>query len=171
MSNRIEVILGDITTQRVDAIVNAANSYLRAGGGVCGDICTAAGHELIDASRALNGCKTGEAKITKGFRLPAKYIIHAVGPIWEGGDHGEKELLYAAYANSLKLAVEYEVKTIAFPSISTGNYGYPLQEAAPVAVGAIQDFLSNDLSIEKVTIVCFNEHAYATYKKAVEEWA
>ena len=150
------MIRGDITKQKVDAIVNAANSSLLGGGGVDGAIHRAAGNELVMECRELHGCKTGQAKITKGYKLPAKWVIHTVGPVWQGGNKGEEELLAACYRNSLELAVKNATKTIAFPSISTGAYRFPVDRAAVIAITEIKRFLKYNSSIEKVWMVCFD---------------
>ncbi len=165
MNNRIELIRGDITKLQVDAIVNAANSSLLGGGGVDGAIHRAAGPELVAECRALHGCATGEAKITKGYKLPAKYVIHTVGPVFGRNPSRQEEQLKGCYYNSLKLAVENNCKTIAFPNISTGAYGYPKSEAAMIAVNAAKAFPDNNNSIEKVIFVCFDDENYAIYKK------
>ncbi len=167
MSQRIKVVEGDITKQNVDAIVNAANTRLLGGGGVDGAIHRAAGPELLEECRTLGGCETGQAKITRGYNLPAKHVIHTVGPVWHGGQQGEDELLANCYRNSLTLAVEHEVRTIAFPSISTGAYGYPMDRAAKIAVSEIRAFLSNALVIEQVLLVCFGEKAFHMHDQAV----
>lgn len=169
MMERFEVIKGDITKQNVDAIVNAANKSLLGGGGVDGAIHEAAGPELLAECRKLNGCNTGEAKITKGYKLPAKWVIHTVGPIWHGGNDGEDMLLAACYRNSLELAVKNGIKTIAFPSISTGVYRFPVDRAAAIAVREIKRFLKTDDSIEKVVMVCFNENVYGVYKALADK--
>ncbi len=165
MSNRIELIRGDITKLQVDAIVNAANSGLLGGGGVDGAIHRAAGPELVAECRVLHRCATGEAKITKGYKLPAKYVIHTVGPVYGRNPSRQEEQLKGCYYNSLKLAVENSCKTIAFPNISTGAYGYPKSEAAMIAVDVARDFLGNDNPIEKVIFVCFDDENYLIYKK------
>ncbi|MEL4304811.1 O-acetyl-ADP-ribose deacetylase [Methanococcoides sp. LMO-2] len=170
LSDRVVVVKGDIVELDVDAIVNAANNSLLGGGGVDGAIHTAAGPELLEECRSLKGCPTGEAKITSGYRLPAKYVIHTVGPIWRGGTSGEDEMLARCYRNSLKLAVRNGVSSIAFPSISTGAYGFPVNRAAGIAVDEILDFLEKNSSIEKVLLVCFNERAFESYSSALEEW-
>ncbi|MBN1789827.1 MAG: O-acetyl-ADP-ribose deacetylase [Bacteroidales bacterium] len=165
--NRIELIKGDITRLKVDAIVNAANTSLLGGGGVDGAIHRAAGPLLLEECRTLNGCKTGEAKITGGYNLPAKYVIHTAGPVWQGGDHNEQELLRACYRNSLSLASSRQLKTIAFPNISTGVYGYPRQLAADVTIATVRDWLSLHNEIEKIIFVVFDEENYEIYKKAL----
>ncbi|MFN2366004.1 MAG: O-acetyl-ADP-ribose deacetylase [Desulfurivibrionaceae bacterium] len=161
---RIELVDSDITTQKVDAIVNAANNSLL-GGGVDGAIHRAAGPELLAECRTLKGCATGEAKITKGYRLPARYVIHTVGPVWRGGGEGEAELLASCYKKSFALAAEHNLKTIAFPAISTGVYGFPKQAAAEIAIRETRAALKADPDLEKVIMVCFNRqtrHAYQT---------
>jgi O-acetyl-ADP-ribose deacetylase (regulator of RNase III) len=167
MKNEIEIIEGDITKLKVDAIVNAANTSLLGGGGVDGAIHRAAGPELLKECRKLNGCKTGEAKITKGYNLPAKYVIHTVGPVWFRGINNEDELLSNCYKNSLKLAVEYKIKTIAFPSISTGVYSFPFERAGNIAVNTVRKYLEKENSIDKVIFVCFGAEAFEIYKKII----
>lgn len=166
---RIHIVLGDITKLEVDAIVNAANNTLLGGGGVDGAIHRAAGPELLEECRKLNGCETGKAKITKGYKLPAKYVIHTVGPIWRGGNANEDELLASCYRNPLQLAVENNIKTIAFPSISTGAYRFPVKRAAQIAVDEIKAFLKNNESIEKVFMVCFDKKTMEAYSEALSE--
>lgn len=168
---RFSIIRGDITTQAVDAIVNAANTSLLGGGGVDGAIHRAAGPQLLEECRTLHGCKTGQAKLSKGYRLPAKYVIHTPGPIWQGGGHGEEALLGSCYRNSLALAKEYGCKTVAFPSISTGVYRFPLKRAAAIAVDAILAFLEGERSIQLVTMVCFDEKTKAAYEQAFQDAA
>lgn len=160
---QINTITGDITKLDVDAIVNAANNSLLGGGGVDGAIHRAAGPELLEACRQLDGCETGEAKITAGYRLPAGHVIHTVGPVWQGGHQGEPELLASCYRNSLALAAREGLTTVAFPAISTGVYGYPLQDATKVAVQTVKDFL-NDHPDMKVTFVCFDEETRKVYE-------
>lgn len=158
----IRVLRADITTLAVDAVVNAANESLLGGGGVDGAIHRAAGPELLAYCRTLNGCPTGEARITPGFRLPAKWIIHTVGPVWQGGRHGEAELLAGCYRNSLALAKQQGVRTIAFPSISTGVYGYPKDAAARIAIRVMREFGSE---FEEIIACCFSEADVALYKQ------
>lgn len=160
---RIEIVKGDITTLAVDAIVNAANTSLLGGGGVDGAIHRAAGPELLEACRKLGGCPTGEARLTKGYRLPARYVIHAVGPIWTGGNSNEDALLASAYRASLELAVQHGLRSIAFPAISTGAYGFPLERAVPIALNTVQAFLERDQTLQRVLMVCFDAHTYQTY--------
>ncbi len=164
MISTIEIFKGDITKLKVDAIVNAANSSLLGGGGVDGAIHRAAGPKLLEECRKLNGCKTGEAKITKGYNLPANFVIHTVGPVWNGGNYNEDELLTNCYLNSLKLAVENKIKSIAFPAISTGVYGFPLERAAQIAIKTVNKFIQSDKSIQKIIFVCFDDRTYQTYK-------
>lgn len=166
---KIEIIEGDITKQTVDAIVNAANCSLLGGGGVDGAIHRAAGPELLAECRTLNGCETGKAKITKGYRLPAKYVIHTPGPIWHGGGRGEAELLASCYRSCLTLASEYGCKTVDFPSISTGVYHFPLAQAAEIAVDTITGYLAQHPEIERVRMVCFNEQTAVHYEKALRD--
>jgi O-acetyl-ADP-ribose deacetylase (regulator of RNase III) len=160
MPERIEILIGDITEQNTDAIVNAANNSLLGGGGVDGAIHRAAGKELLAECRTLNGCETGEAKITKGYKLPAKYVIHTVGPVWHGGNYNEKVLLASCYRNCLKLASDNNLKTIAFPSISTGAYRFPIEDASEIALTEIIQFLKSNSSIKKVKIVCFGNEVF-----------
>lgn len=161
--NRIEIIQADITKLEVDAIVNAANRTLLGGGGVDGAIHRVAGSGLRAECQALSGCVPGEAKITKGYKIPAKYVIHTVGPIWHGGDKNEAELLASCYRESLKLAVKYDIRTIAFPAISCGLYGYPIKEAAKIAINEVKKFLENNRTIEKVYFVCFSADVFKVY--------
>lgn len=164
---KIEIILGDITKQCVDAIVNAANCSLLGGGGVDGAIHRAAGPELLAECRGLNGCDTGKAKITKGYRLPAKYVIHTPGPVWHGGGRGEAELLASCYRSCLELAAENGCRTVDFPSISTGVYHFPLDKASVIAVDAIAAFLAERPEIERVRMVCFDSRTAEFYEKAL----
>ena len=167
MNEKIKTILGDITKQNVDAIVNAANTSLLGGGGVDGAIHRAAGPELLAECRTLNGCRTGEAKITKGHKLPAKYVIHTPGPVWHGGSKNEPQLLASCYRSCLTLAVEKGCKTVDFPSISTGVYHFPLEKASVIAINTIADFLKQHPEIEQVRMVCFDEKTKAHYDKAI----
>lgn len=160
---RIEIIEGDITKLAVDAIVNAANTSLLGGGGVDGAIHRAAGPQLLEACRKLGGCPVGEARLTEGYQLPARYVIHTVGPIWQGGAHNEDALLASAYRSSLALAVQHGIRSIAFPSISTGAYGFPMERAIPIALNTVQAFLEGDQTLQRVIMVCFGREAYEQY--------
>jgi O-acetyl-ADP-ribose deacetylase (regulator of RNase III) len=164
-SPTLRTIHADIATVDVDAVVNAANASLLGGGGVDGAIHYAAGPELLEACRALGGCAPGDAKITRGFRLPARYIIHTVGPIWRGGTRSEQELLAACYRRSLELAVEHEISSIAFPSISTGAFAFPLKLAAPIALDAVQRFDFSHSELREVIFCCYSREDYAIYRK------
>ena len=164
MKERIEIIEGDITRQEVDAIVNAANTSLLGGGGVDGAIHRAAGPELLEETRKIGGCPTGEARVSKGYRLPARWVIHTVGPVWAGGHKNEENLLANCYKNSLRAAVEHGVKTVAFPSISTGAYRFPLDRATEIAMIETKRFLETDKTIEKVIFVCFGEKVLKKYQ-------
>jgi O-acetyl-ADP-ribose deacetylase (regulator of RNase III) len=165
---RLEAVQGDITRQRVDAIVNAANSTLLGGGGVDGAIHRAAGPELVAECRLLGGCPTGEARITRGYRLPAAHVIHTVGPIWRGGGSAEAELLRSCYVNSLRLAGDKGVRSIAFPAISTGAYGYPIDQAAAIAVAATREGLSTASWVELVRFVCFSASDLEVYRRLLD---
>ena len=171
MRNRVAVIEGNITDQKVDAIVNAANTTLLGGGGVDGAIHRAAGPELLEECRRLGGCPTGEARITKGYNLPARWVIHTVGPVWSGGGHEEEELLARCYRSCFALAERNDVKTIAFPSISTGAYQFPVGPASRIARAEIQSFLERNTTLEKVFVVCFNKEVYDSYMAAFEEFS
>lgn len=161
---RLRAIQGDITTLAVDAIVNAANSSLLGGGGVDGAIHRAAGPQLLEACRALGGCATGDAKLTDGYRLPARYVIHTVGPVWRGGSAGEDAQLASCYRRSLQLAAEHAVARIAFPAISTGVYGFPLARAARIAVASVRETLPHTPGIQEVLFVCFSPEAFDIYR-------
>lgn len=167
MSPILRVMQADITTLKVDAIVNAANSSLLGGGGVDGAIHRAAGPELLRECRLLGGCKVGEAKLTKGYRLPAKFVIHTVGPVWHGGTHGEPELLAACYRNSLQAAA-HDARSIAFPCISTGVYGYPVELAARIAVNTVSSVLPELGSVREVIFCCYSASDFAVYQKLVD---
>ena len=164
----VRLIQGDITRLEVDAIVNAANRTLLGGGGVDGAIHRAAGPQLLEACRALHGCETGEAKITPGFRLPAAYVIHTVGPVWQGGDQGEEDLLASCYTRSLELAVRYKLGSVAFPNISTGVYGFPKALAAKIATSAVSRFLEKEQPSPEVTFVVFDPENEALYRSLLE---
>jgi O-acetyl-ADP-ribose deacetylase (regulator of RNase III) len=162
---KIDIIRGDITKLDVDAIVNAANTTLLGGGGVDGAIHRAAGTELLAECRTLGGCRPSEAKITRGYRLPARFVIHTVGPVWRGGERHEPEILANCYRSSLQLALENEIKTIAFPAISCGAYGYPIPEAAQIAVKTTRDFLATEDKIDKVIFILWSEDIYDAYRR------
>jgi O-acetyl-ADP-ribose deacetylase (regulator of RNase III) len=168
MAGRIDILQGDITKLDVDAIVNAANEALASGGGVCGAIHANAGPELAAACAKLDGCATGEAKITPGFGLPARYVIHAVGPVWGGGERGEGKLLAACYINALKLAAAHGLKSIAFPAISTGIYGFPPDRAALIAVRTVRETLPDVPGIERVVFCCFGDESRDIHEQALE---
>jgi O-acetyl-ADP-ribose deacetylase (regulator of RNase III) len=163
----MQIVRGDITQSAVDAIVNAANTTLLGGGGVDGAIHRAAGPLLLEECRALGGCRPGEAKLTRGYRLPARFVIHTVGPIWAGGDHDEADVLAGCYQNSLRLAVEHEVKTIAFPAISCRAYGYPIAEAAEVAVECTARFLRTNITVDRVDFVVVSDNLQRAYEAAL----
>jgi len=164
---RIVLHQGDITTLAVDAIVNAANSSLLGGGGVDGAIHRAAGRELLRECREIGVCPTGEARVTRGYRLPARYVIHAVGPVWRGGGAGEGSLLASCYRNALRLAVEHDVRSLAFPAISTGVYGYPGDRAAEIAISEVTGFLTQDALLASVMFCCFDAGTMAHYRRAL----
>ena len=168
-ANRLAVIAGDITQQRVEAIVNAANTSLHGGGGVDGAIHRAAGPELLAECRTLGGCATGQAKITKGYKLPARWVIHTVGPVWHDGQHGEDELLASCYRSCFALVEQHGIKTVAFPSISTGEYDFPMDRAARIAVRETKQFLERNQSVEQVILVCFGTSALEIHQAALHE--
>ena len=161
----IEIVEGDITKQKVDAIVNAANTSLLGGGGVDGAIHRAAGPDLLEECRTLHGCPTGDAKLTRGYRLPAPWVIHTVGPVWRDGNHSEDELLASCYRKSLEVAVHTGIRTVAFPAISTGIYGFPLERATRIAVREVRLFLKRNAALEKVLFVCFDSHTLECYQR------
>ena len=165
MKTELRVIRGDITTLAVDAIVNAANSSLLGGGGVDGAIHRAAGPELLEECRKLGGCPTGDARITGGYRLNARHVIHTVGPVWRGGKQGEPELLASCYRRSLQLAIDHGLTSIAFPSISTGAYGYPIELAAPMAVGTVREVVAGESPLREVVFCCFSAADFAVYQR------
>ncbi len=170
MVERFSVIKGDIVRVKTQAIVNAANTSLLGGGGVDGAIHRAAGKELLLECETLGGCPTGEAKITSAYKLRAEYVIHTPGPIWRGGNRGEAELLANCYKNSLKLAREHDITSISFPSISTGVYRYPVEQAARIAIREIMTFLEHDKDMERIQMVCFDEETFRVYEKAWKEY-
>jgi O-acetyl-ADP-ribose deacetylase len=167
MPTAIGAVRGDITTLAVDAVVNAANSSLLGGGGVDGAIHYAAGPELLEECRLLGGCPTGEARLTRGYRLPARWIIHTVGPVWKGGIHGEPALLAACYQSSLRLAADNQFQSVAFPAISTGAYAYPLKLATEVAVASVRGFFAEYIDFEEIVFCCYSGEDFATYKRAL----
>jgi O-acetyl-ADP-ribose deacetylase (regulator of RNase III) len=168
LQEKIEIIQGDITQLKVDAIVNAANQSLLGGGGVDGAIHRAAGPQLLEECRTLGGCPTGEAKITAGYNLPARHVIHTVGPVWNGGGHNENNLLASCYRNSLQLAVNHKLRSIAFPSISTGVYGFPIERASRIALRVILDFITTEESSPRVVMTCFSEQDLEAYRLAYQ---
>ena len=168
MMKGIELVQGDITTMKVDAIVNAANTSLLGGGGVDGAIHRAAGPQLLEECRSIGGCPTGEARITKGYNLTAKYVIHTVGPIWRGGDSGEPQLLASAYRKSLELAKSKGIKSVAFPNISTGIYGFPKRRAARIAIDTVKLFMKSNRKPEYVCFVCFDDENFLFYKELLD---
>jgi len=169
-SGFVQVLQGDITRQRVDAIVNAANSSLLGGGGVDGAIHRVAGPELLEACRPLGGCRPGEAKITPGFRLPAKFVIHTVGPVWHGGHEHEDAVLAKCYRSVMDVAVANHVRTIAFPSISTGAYGFPVHRAAPIALRELHQAIDRYPQFQVVRVICFNADVFRAYEDAIQDY-
>jgi len=167
IKQKIKLLKGDITQLEVDAIVNAANTSLLGGGGVDGAIHRAAGSELLEECKTLGGCATGQAKVTKGYQLPAKYIIHTVGPVWRGGAKGEAKQLSSCYVATFKLALEHKIKTIAFPAVSCGIYGFPIAQAALIAVKETANFLEQHPEMEAVDFVCFSDEVYEAYQQAL----
>lgn len=167
--NRFAVVEGDITRQRVEAIVNAANASLLGGGGVDGAIHRAAGPELLAECRTLGGCAEGQAKITKGYKLPARWVIHTVGPVWRRGDFGEAESLASCYRSCFALVEQHGIKTVAFPSISTGAFGFPMELAAEIALKEVKNFLERNQSVEKVVLVCFGSTAWHIHQAALQK--
>lgn len=167
--SKITILRGDITQQNVDAIVNAANNSLLGGGGVDGAIHSAAGPELVEECRTLGGCATGSAKITKGYKLPARWVIHTVGPVWQGGRHGENKLLAGCYQSVFALVRQHKIKSVAFPSISTGAYGYPVDQASRIALSEMQGALRSSSNPESILVVCFDSQTYQTYLKTSEK--
>jgi O-acetyl-ADP-ribose deacetylase (regulator of RNase III) len=168
MPTEIRIVNGDITTLDVDAIVNAANTSLLGGGGVDGAIHYAAGPELLEECRRLKGCPTGEARVTGGYRLPARWVIHTVGPVWKGGTRNEAALLASCYENSLRVAVERNLKSIAFPAISTGAYAYPLKEATEIAIRSVREFTSRSEALDEVVFCCYSGEHFAIYRRLME---
>jgi O-acetyl-ADP-ribose deacetylase (regulator of RNase III) len=168
MLDKIHILKADITTLAVDAIVNAANNSLLGGGGVDGAIHRAAGPELLAECRLLGGCKTGQAKITRGYRLPAQYVIHTVGPVWNGGDHNEPELLATCYRSCFEIARKHELHSLAFPAISCGIYGYPIEQATEIAVRETVSKLENNSAIESVIFACFGDQVYSAYQQILQ---
>lgn len=169
MKDRVEITEGDITRQEVDAIVNAANNSLMGGGGVDGAIHRAAGPELLAETSRLGGCPTGEARVSKGYRLPARWVIHTVGPVWKGGARNEEKLLGSCYRKSLEAAKEIGARSVAFPSISTGAYGFPLERAAEIAMEEVHDFLAKEDAVDRVVFVCFGRKAHEIYKETFKK--
>ena len=169
MENRIQIVEGDITKQAVDAIVNAANNSLLGGGGVDGAIHRAAGPELLEETRRIGGCPTGAARVSRGYRLPAKWVIHTVGPVWAGGRNHEEELLARCYQNCFSVAQELEIQSIAFPSISTGAYRFPLERATEIALEETRKFLENDRILTRVLFVCFGDKVLQTYQEIYQQ--
>ncbi|MEH0156922.1 O-acetyl-ADP-ribose deacetylase [Limibacter armeniacum] len=165
----VKVVKGDITKCEVDAIVNAANTSLLGGGGVDGAIHRTAGPQLLEACKKLNGCSTGDAKITGGFNLPARYVIHTVGPVWRGGNNGEEDLLKSAYQRSLEVAEEGSLDKVAFPNISTGIYGFPKEKAAKIAISIVKEFMSKHKYPSEVIFVCFDDDNYLLYQRQLEK--